>query len=296
MKDLPIISVHNLTKTFGDVTALKSVNLDIYSGRIVGLLGANAAGKSTLLRHLVGLYLADNGTCTTFGIEAKDLGAKELARIGYVHQEGELINWMRVSNLIRFVSAHYPNWNTELETKFMKDFELTPNSKVGKLSPGQRQKLAILIAIGFEPELLILDEPVAALDPIMRQQFLDLLMEYIQEPGRTIIISSHNLSDVEKIIDHVIIMNKGFILRDCSMDDLREEFCRVRLVSLAADLPVELPFQNILDMEKEKSQAIITMKNPGPDIIEEKAREFNCYVEFMPLSLEDLYRIVMLHN
>ena len=165
MNNTPIISVKNLTKLFGSVRAIDNLSLDIYPGQIIGLMGANGGGKSTLIRHWIGLYLPDSGTCTTFGVEAKKLGPHELARIGYVHQEGKLIDWMSVAKLIRYVSAYYPNWNKDIEARYLEEYELDPKAHAGKLSPGQRQMLAVLLAICFEPELLILDEPAAAMDP-----------------------------------------------------------------------------------------------------------------------------------
>ncbi|MCP4709770.1 MAG: ABC transporter ATP-binding protein, partial [Planctomycetes bacterium] len=195
-----IVEVRHLCKRFGGIQALDNVSLEVERGRIIGLLGANGCGKSTLLRHIIGLYLPDAGECVTFKVRSKDLGPHELARIGYVHQEGELLDWMKVGQLIDYVKAYYPRWNYDLVERFVKEFELEPRVRVGKLSPGQRQRVAILLAIGFEPELLILDEPAAGLDPIARGQFLDLLMHMIQDAKRTIIISSHILSDVEKVI------------------------------------------------------------------------------------------------
>ena len=159
--------------------------------RIIGLLGANGSGKSTLLRHMIGLYPPSAGQCVTFGVDAAKLSPAELGRIGYVHQEGELLEWMKVSQLIRYAAAYYPTWNHDLEAEYIRDFELPLKQRIGSLSPGQRQKVAILLAIGFEPELLILDEPAAGLDPIARSDFLDLLLKIIQDGNRTIIISSH---------------------------------------------------------------------------------------------------------
>ncbi|MGB2808660.1 MAG: ABC transporter ATP-binding protein, partial [Sedimentisphaerales bacterium] len=228
----PIVEMHKVCKRFGNIKALDDIDLQIYPGRIIGLLGANGAGKSTLLRNIIGLYLEDEGECVTFGSDAKKLGPKELARIGYVHQEGELLDWMTVRQLIRYVSAYYQSWNRELEEKYIEDFEISTKVRVGSLSPGQRQRLAILLAIGFEPELLILDEPAAALDPLARAQFLDLLLQIIQTENRTIIISSHILSDVEKVVDHAVIMKEGRILLDSSFDELRERFSRVRISAL----------------------------------------------------------------
>jgi ABC-2 type transport system ATP-binding protein len=247
MSDIkPIVRTTGLTKSFSGKAALDSVDLEILPDRIIGLLGPNGAGKSTLIRHMIGLYLPDKGTCSTFGCDAAKLSQNELSRIGYVHQEGELLDWMTTKQLIQYVSAYHPGWNDDLEDRYVNDFDMDLNGKVGALSPGQRQKLAILLAIGHEPDFLILDEPASALDPIARAQFLDLLIKIIQQDQKTILISSHILSDVEKVIDHVIIMKNGHIIEDKGFDDLRDHYLRVRLTSLGASLPEELPFERIL--------------------------------------------------
>jgi ABC-2 type transport system ATP-binding protein len=295
MNENPIITVKNLTKIFGSVRAIDNLSLDIYPGRIIGLMGANGGGKSTLIRHWIGLYLPDAGTCTTFGVKAKTLGPKELARIGYVHQEGRLIDWMSVAKLIRYIAAYYPNWNSEIESRYIEEYELDSKARVGKLSPGQRQKLAVLLAIGFQPELLLLDEPAAAMDPLSRRKFLELLMEVIQVSGRTIIISSHILTDIEKVIDHALIMDKGEMLCDCSMDDLREQYIKLRLTSLNGPIPEKLPFENIIKREQNGSKAIITLTGnmKSRDELEAIADGIHCQMEQLPLPLEDIYQLVI---
>jgi len=291
--DEPIIRVENLSKGFDQVQALKSVSLTIHPGRIVGLVGANGGGKSTLLRTVVGLYLPDGGSCTTFGREAGKLRPEDLARIGYVHQEGELIDWMTVDQMVRYVAAYYPGWNGELEERFRSRFEVDGHRRVGVLSPGERQKLAILLAIGFEPELLILDEPAAALDPIARQGFLDLLLDIIQDAGRTILISSHILSDIEKIIDHVLILDRGTILRDAGFDELREEFSKVRLTSLNGPLPETLPFEELLACERSGAEALLTLRTLPRGAMEAAAESLGCTLELLPLSFEEIYRLII---
>ena len=288
-----IVQMSGLYKRFGKVDALDGVDLEIYPGRIIGLLGANGAGKSTLLRHIIGLYLADRGRCVTFGREAKELGPSELGRIGYVHQEGELLDWMKVGQLIRYVSTYYPNWNRQLEQEYIADYDISTEARVGSLSPGQRQKLAILLAIGFEPELLILDEPAAALDPVARANFLDLLLQIIQNEGRTITISSHILSDVEKVIDHAVIMKAGRILLDCSFDELRERFSKVRVSALSGELPGELPFANVLDSRRSNGEVILTVQNCSDEQLQQQAESLNCRIDIQTLPLEDIYRIVV---
>lgn len=295
MNDNPIITVKNLTKIFGSVRAIDNLSLDIYPGRIIGLMGANGGGKSTLIRHWIGLYLPDAGTCTTFGVESKNLGPKELARIGYVHQEGRLIEWLSVAKLIRYVAAYYPNWNSEIESRYIEEYELDPKARVGKLSPGQRQKLAVLLAIGFQPELLLLDEPAAAMDPLARRKFLELLMEIIQVSGHTIIISSHILTDIEKVIDHALIMDKGEMLCDCSMDDLREQYIRLRLTSLNGPIPDKLPFENIIEKDQSGSKAILTLSGniKSNSELEALSDSIHCQMEQLPLPLEDIYQLVI---
>jgi ABC-2 type transport system ATP-binding protein len=289
----PIVQMQGLSKRFGATAALRDVTLDIHAGSIIGLLGANGAGKSTLLRHIIGLYLPTKGKCVTFGCEAGKLGPAHLGRIGYVHQEGELLEWMKVAHLIRYVSTYYPNWNHPLEEKYIADYDISMQARVGSLSPGQRQRLAILLAIGFEPELLILDEPASALDPVARGRFLDLLLQMIQNENRTIIISSHILSDVEKVIDHVVIMQAGRILRNCSFDELKEEFCRVRISTLSGDLPAKLPFENVIQHQRSNGQAVITVRNATPEQIEQTAEDMNCQVEIQTLPLEEIYKLIV---
>ncbi len=291
--DSPLVEIRGLSKRFHGVQALDNVDLDIERGRIIGLLGANGAGKSTLLRHIIGLYLPDAGTCMTLGCPAARLGPAELARIGYVHQEGELLDWMTTQQLIRYVSTYYPTWNKELEQRYVAEYEIAPKARVGSLSPGQRQRLAILIAICFEPELLILDEPAAALDPLARAQFLDLLLQFIQDQDRTIVISSHILSDVEKVIDHAVIMKAGRIVTDASFDDLRERYARVRLTSLSGALPEQLRFGNIIDCRRNGAQATLTVADLLPEQIEAAAAAINCQADIQPLSLEDIYKAVV---
>jgi ABC-2 type transport system ATP-binding protein len=200
---------------------------------------------------------------------------------------------MTSAQLIRYVSVYYPTWNKALQERLVKEYEIAPKARVGSLSPGQRQRLAILIAVCFEPELLILDEPAAALDPVARAQFLDLLLQLIQDQNRTIVISSHILSDVEKVIDHAVIMKAGRIIADAGFDELREKYCRVRLTALAGPLPLTLDFVNVVECRRNESEATLTVRDLTPEQIETAAAKLNCQADVQPLPLEDIYRIVV---
>jgi len=290
----PIISIQNLSQNFGSISyALRNIHLEVRPGSIIGLLGANGSGKSTLLRHMTGLYLPTEGSCTTFGTVAEDLQSDNLCRIGYVHQEGELLDYLTVGQHINYVAAHYSKWNTQLEKNFRDRFELDTDKKTGNLSPGQRQRLSILLAICFEPELLILDEPAAALDPLARRDFLNLLLEMIQDSNRTIIISSHILSDIEKIIDHVLILKDGRICCNQGLDEVKETYCRLKITSMNSSLPDDLDFVDSLEIERDERQAIVTMKQKAADEIEKRFQELDCKLEKLPLSFEEVYRLIV---
>ncbi|MFI4910542.1 MAG: ABC transporter ATP-binding protein [Sedimentisphaeraceae bacterium JB056] len=288
-----IVQIDGLTKKFGKTTAIDDLNMTVGRGRIVGLLGANGAGKSTLLRHIIGFYLPTAGKCSAFGVDCGKLTPKELSRIGYVHQNGELVEWMKVKQLIKYVKAYYDNWNEDIEKRFVEEFELDLNKRVAALSPGQKQRLAILLAICFEPELLILDEPAAGLDPIARMQFLELLLEIIQDTTRTIVISSHILSDVEKVIDHAVIMKKGKVLRDCGFDELLEEYCRLQISGAGEqDLPQAAIKDKALEYESSGNMISAVMKAADVEKICNSPETQNLQTKTIPLSLEHIFKII----
>lgn len=286
------IDISNLRKHFGANRVLRDIYLSMPAGHIVGLIGPNSAGKSTLLRHLVGLYLPTEGRCQVLGRDPASFTDQDLMRIGYVHQEGELMDWMWTRQIIDYVAAHYPRWNRELEAELVDRFDLRMSERVAVMSPGQRQKLGILLAVCYEPELLILDEPASALDPIARKEFLELLLNIIQDRHRTVIISSHILSDVEKVIDHVWFMKEGEIIRDCSFDDLLDEYVKLEITALEGDLPKQLPLPNLLSCERDDRQAMVIMKRRVADAIDLE-QVLSCRVESRPLTLEEIYPLVM---
>lgn len=287
------IEVTALRKSFDHKLVLDVQALKLEEGRIVGLLGVNGAGKSTLLRHIPGMYLPDGGSCKVFNTPSRMLKAEQLAQIGYVDQESPLIDWMTVNQLIVYMSTFYPTWNSTLELELIKLFEIDRAPRVGKLSPGQRQKLAILLAVAFEPNLLILDEPASALDPIARKAFLELLMKLIQKEGRTIIISSHILGDIEKVVDYVVILHRGRVVVSRDLDELREEYRKIRVsdVQQLLSLP-ELRTHTHL-MRTEGSEGLLCLPREKVEQLERSSARALILGAPQPMTLEEIFEVVV---
>ncbi len=288
-----IIESHELTKHFKSVRALDNVSFQIGAGRIVGLAGQNGSGKSTLLNHLIGLYLPDSGACSLLGSPSKSLDSTHLSKIGHVPQNPKLIDWMTVAELMRFLSAYYPTWNNSYVEEFIAQFKVPLKSKIKELSDGTRQKVAILAATAFEPELLLLDEPAASMDLPSRLQFLDILIEMIQKENRTIMISSHIMGDIEKIIDYIMIIDEGKLVRNCPFDELKEEFVELEISAMTGEIPDTFPFVNQTKSRSDKKKALITVKNPGELEIRNFEEKYGCRIRTRNLSLEELYMAIL---
>jgi ABC-2 type transport system ATP-binding protein len=288
-----VISIRNLSKEYGKTRALSGVDLDIPQGSVVGVLGPNGSGKTTLLKHICGLLRASHGHVITLGHEALDLGGDEVAQIGYVSQESELLDWLTVGETIDLARAHHPEWDATLAQTLMDRFELKRGQKVGSLSLGQKQRLSIVLGVSHRPKLLLLDEPAASLDPVVRQDFLDLLMELIQDGERTILISSHILTDVEKVIDQVLIMDRGTVHCFQPLDDLREEYYRVELNALQGSLPEEIALTGLKHLEHDGAQAVATVHNPDRRQLDDELDGLNCRTNLRNLDFEEIYRLVV---
>ena len=229
------IQVSGLNLSYKKVPVLRDFRLSVPPGAVVGLVGANGAGKTSLMRCLLGLTLPQSGQIRVLGEDPAALSDSARARLGYVAQTPELIEWMKVGQYLDYIGAFYPSWDTRRVQQLTQAWDLNPKQKIVELSLGQKQKVALLQALGHDPELLLLDEPVASLDPLMRRDFMRTLFEHA--PQRTVLISSHLLSDLERIITHLVLMKDGRILLADEWDVLVEVLQRVQLRSRLPDEP-----------------------------------------------------------
>ena len=232
---------------YGRDTVLNGVDLDLEPGTVTGLLGRNGSGKTTLMRVSLGLMQADDGVASVFGAPAWDSPSSIRKRIGYVPQQFESFGWMTVNACIDFVARHYKDaWDGELVARVAREWQLK-SRKITTLSPGDQQKVAILLAIGHRPDLLVLDEPMASLDPAARRGFLKTLMEVNVDQGQTILLSSHITSDIERVCSHVAILHRGRILCHAALDEIKE---RVRAVTVST--PPYPPQRHVLGRQRDR--------------------------------------------
>lgn len=239
----PILEFSKVNKVFRgkngvEKQALKDLSLCLSAGMVVGLLGQNGAGKSTLMRCALGILSPDSGDIRTLGETPEQLSSAAKERLGYVPQQPFGYEGFTVERALDLHRSFYPHWDMQLEQDWLARFELDVSQQVQRLSVGQRQSLALIMAMAYRPELLLLDEPVASLDPIVRRKFMVDLFDLALESGSAVLFSSHITSDLERVASHVALIKQGELVLFKEIDALREE---VRLLKLAAG--TELPEQ-----------------------------------------------------
>jgi ABC-2 type transport system ATP-binding protein len=213
------ISTGGLGKRYRRRWALRGCTLSVPAGRVVGLVGANGAGKTTLLHLAAGLLEPTEGDVTVLG-ERPGSGRGPLARVGFVAQDAPVYSGLTVGEHLRLGERLNPSWDGDFARTRVERLGLDPRQRAGRLSGGQRSQLALTVAIGKRPELLLLDEPVASLDPLARREFLQDLMALVAERGPTVVLSSHLLSDIERVCDYLIVLAGGEVRLAGDVDDL----------------------------------------------------------------------------
>ncbi|MDE0178290.1 MAG: ABC transporter ATP-binding protein [Gammaproteobacteria bacterium] len=244
MKAVPL-SIEGLHAGYGPDSpdVLRDLSLELQPGTITGLLGRNGSGKTTVMEVVLGLTFAGREGCATMFGEgsAPPHWPKEVGnRVGYVPQRFSGFGWMKVDACLALVGAHFDHWDYDLVDRLRREWRLE-DRRIRELAPGDRQKVAVLLAIGHRPDLLLLDEPVSSLDPTARRDFLGALVELNADRGQTVLLATHVVSDIERIASHIAILHRGRIACHAALDDIRE---RVGVATL--DTPPPLPREKIL--------------------------------------------------
>ena len=283
-----VIEVEHLVKYFGGRCVLDGIDLTVPRGCIYGLLGRNGSGKTTMIRILLGLEPPTRGRTALLGQDSTRLSAQTHGRIGYVAEGHNLIQNYRVRRLIDLCKGLSLQWDDEFFGRLIETFRLPMDRRVKELSAGMRAELNLALALAIEPELLILDDPTLGLDTVARRQFLELAIDLIQKQNRTILFSSHILSDVERIADRVGILMAGKIVVDCQLDDLKDRVRKLRVI-FPKDLPPDLYLTEIINRQDRGREMVLTVANWN-------ARKQKILDTFgpescteVPMSLEDIF-------
>jgi ABC-2 type transport system ATP-binding protein len=224
-----VVEVNEISRTFGAKKALDGVTFRATEGNVYGLVGSNGAGKTTLLKHLLGLLRAQSGAVRVFGRDPVRDPVGVLSRVGYLSEERELPEWMRVDELMQYTQAYHPTWDAAYARELLDTFALDPSRKIKELSKGMRAQAGLVAAVAHRPELLILDEPSSGLDAVVRRDILDAIVRTVADDGRTVIFSSHLLDEVERMSDHVTMMHEGRVTLNGELDDVRRRYRRSRV-------------------------------------------------------------------
>ena len=237
---MSVIKAENISCHFGSVKAVNELSFEIPEGSIFGLLGPNGAGKSTTIKTLMGLNKPTKGKGLLLGVDGRKLGPKQLQRIGYVSEDQKMPDWMKVDEVIAYCAPLYPTWDGEFVKELLVQFELPGERRLRTLSRGMRMKVALILAIAFRPEVLILDEPFGGLDPVVREELIDGILELTGQEKWTVLLSSHDMEEVERLADRVGILKGGRLVTDEGVEELQERFRKVE-VSFSGEVKGELP-------------------------------------------------------
>jgi ABC-2 type transport system ATP-binding protein len=268
-----IIAASDLRKQYGSVEALRGLSLQVPAGSICGFLGRNGSGKTTTIKVLLGMARPSSGTAHVFGLPATTPEASVAIRrrVGFVAEDKDLYGYMTVDEMIRFTAPFFPRWRADLEQRYRRAFELPADRAVKALSRGMRTKLALLLALCRGAELLILDEPTSGLDPAMTEELLQALVGHVAREEMTVFFSSHQISEVDQIADHVAIVDRGRTVVAGPLDDLRERYRRIELV-FSGEAPDAAFRSPGVERVRRKGRVMTVLSSAGSDGVLGEAR------------------------
>ena len=283
-----MIEVKNVVKTFDGFTALNDATLSVPTGAVYGLVGPNGAGKSTIIRHLTGIFRQDSGTVQLGGEDVWENAALK-ARIAAIPDDWYYFSTATIRDMMRFYKGFYPQFSTERYEKLKEVFNLDEKRPIRRFSKGMQKQAAFWLALSAMPDYLILDEPVDGLDPVMRRQVWSLMMGDVAERGTTVLVSSHNLRELEDVCDHVGILNHGKVLLERSLSDLQDNTVKLQVAYQGVTeppLPAEL---NILHRSHVGRVYTYIVRGSSQEIMRRMQITEPVLLESIPLTLEEIF-------
>ena len=289
MNDI-VIKTEGLTKYFGRKPALDHLTVSIPRGCICGFLGRNGAGKTTAIKLLLGLLQPTVGSSAVLGQDSTALSPETRARIGYVTEGHHLFRWMSIAALENFQRAFFPDqWEGGFFAEMIDYFDLSPKQKIKHLSNGQRAQVSLALTLAPNPEVLIMDDPTLGLDPAIRRQFLEGMIQLIMKQGRTVLFSSHILADVERVCDRLLVLDRGVLRADCTLEQFRQSIRRVR-VSFKDQAPTEIDLAGLLNHDQQGNMAdLLLVGTPQEAFDKWMDQSGGIKYESLSLTLEDQF-------
>jgi ABC-2 type transport system ATP-binding protein len=288
MNEQVAVSASGLGKRIEGRMVLEDITVQLQRGHVVGLVGKNGAGKSTLFDLLLGFALPTSGSSSILGEDSRSLPASAKARIGFVAQQDELLGQLTGAQQLALIATLHRRWNPALIDRLAREWELPLDRRIGKLSGGERQKLATLCALGHEPELLVLDEPASSLDPVARRRFMQEILAIAAEGGRTLVYASHIVADLERVASHLWLLRSGRLVWQGELDALKESVVRLHLRG-ASDIDPALTVPGQLQGAVQGRTAAFTVGSWSAARLLPLRDELGVDVEVEPLGLEDIF-------
>ncbi len=281
-----MIQVKNLVKSFDGFKALDDLNISVPKGSVYGLVGPNGAGKSTVIRHLAGIYRQDAGEVLVDGQKVFENPAVK-SRIAYIPDDIFYYTQASIQDMMKFYADLYPNFSKERFEQLGQVFKLDRKHLMRRLSKGMQKQAAFWLAISTQPDVIILDEPVDGLDPVMRRQVWGILLADVAERGTTVLVSSHNLRELEDVCDHVGIMNHGKMLLERSLDQLQENIVKIQL-AMPDDgkLPEDL---EILHESRTGRLQQLILRGKAEELSAKISAASPLFLDVLPLTLEEIF-------
>lgn len=281
-----MIEVKNVVKEFDGFRALDGMTMTVPKGSVYGLVGPNGAGKSTIIRHLTGIYRQDSGEILIDGAPVFE-NPQVKGRIAYIPDDIFYFANASIREMAQFYRSVYPQFDTERFNKLADIFKLDPKRQMRRLSKGMQKQAAFWAAISLKPEILILDEPVDGLDPVMRRQIWSIIMSDVAENGTTVLVSSHNLRELEDVCDHVGIMNHGKVMIERSLEDLQENIVKIQLaLPDGGSLPEGL---DVLHASSTGRIHSLIMRGSAAELEEKLSVAKPLFIDAIPLTLEEIF-------
>lgn len=284
------VSLRNLSKSYGRTAVLRGISTEVNAGDVIGVIGKNGAGKTTLLETLLGFSPPTAGEAILFGENAMQMSTAVKERIGFVPQQDELLSTLTGRRQLDLNATFYKEWDRPLLERLASEWEVPLDRRSSTMSGGERQKLSTLLALGNCPDLLVLDEPVASLDPLARRRFLQQLLEIAGDANRAVIFSSHIVSDLERVANRIWILRDGQLLWDGETDALKQSVQRLH-IQARRTLPSDLGVPRVISQRRDAGglQMTLTVREPDAALVSSLASRLDAHVEAEGLGLEDIF-------